>query len=221
VPAQNELIITFHGLGEPPPGASEGERRVWVPAEWLEALTAPGAREGVSFAFDDGNTSDIELALPILQAHGLTARFFILTGRLGQDGYLSATDVRRLHEASMQIGSHGVNHRDWRAIGPQELRAETADSRTALAELTGAPVSEAACPFGSYDRRVLRALRDAGYERIFTSDGGPGTAGARLMPRTSITTDQPLQHWLDLAADGPRAQRSPVTALKRLAKRLR
>ena len=217
----NETIITFHGLGEPPAGASAGERRVWVPAAWLEALVAAAPPQGLSFAFDDGNASDTELALPILTKHGLSARFFILAGRIGRPGYLDGEDLGRLRDAAMRIGSHGLNHCDWRLAGAQELRAETVDARSALAEVIGEPITEAACPFGSYDRRVLRALRDAGFERVFTGDGAPGRAGAKVMPRVSISRERPLEYWVALAAGAGTAGVGRVTRAKRLLKRLR
>ena len=34
----DELIVTFHGLGTPPPDVSESERKVWVPVQWFEAV---------------------------------------------------------------------------------------------------------------------------------------------------------------------------------------
>ena len=219
--SRNELIITFHGLGEPPPSISADERRVWVPADWLEAVAAAAPPHGLSFAFDDGNASDVAQALPILEAHGLSARFFVLTGRLGEPGYLSTEDVARLHQAGMKIGSHGMNHRNWRTIDAAELRSETLDSRRILGEVIGAPVTEAACPFGSYDRRVLRALRAAGYERVFTSDGGPGAAGSAVMPRTSIGPARPLEEWLAMARSAGSAPPGLTLKLKRLLKRLR
>jgi peptidoglycan/xylan/chitin deacetylase (PgdA/CDA1 family) len=221
VPGANELIITFHGLGEPPATATAAERRVWVPVEWLAELAALAPRQGLSFAFDDGNISDVEQALPILAERGLAARFFVLAGRLDEDGYLSAEDVAQLHNAGMRIGSHGLEHRDWRTLNADELRSETLSSRTLLGEVIGAPVTEAACPFGSYDRRVLGALRTAGYERVFTSDGGPGTLGAAVMPRTSVNTSRPLEHWLAVAAAAPSSGAGLVPRAKRLLKRLR
>ena len=48
------------------------------------------------------------------------------------------------------------------------------------------PVTEAACPFGSYDRRVLRALRRAGYRtstRATAARRGPATS---LQARNSV-----------------------------------
>jgi peptidoglycan/xylan/chitin deacetylase (PgdA/CDA1 family) len=222
VPAR-ELILTFHGLGERiPERATAAERKVWVPLEWFERIVAALPREGVALAFDDGNASDAELALPVLQRLGRTARFFVLAGRIGAPGHLGAADIASLHAAGMTIGSHGLRHRDWRASADTELDVELAGSRRVLEDLLGAEVAEAACPFGSYDRRVLRALRRTGYRRVYNSDGGSSSAGAWLAPRTTVHRERPLEDWLALAragADG--ALPSPVRRAKRLVKRLR
>jgi peptidoglycan/xylan/chitin deacetylase (PgdA/CDA1 family) len=221
MPAARELILTFHGLGEPPAEVAETERQVWVPVAWLEAILDGLPHEGVKLAFDDGNRSDIEHALPALSRRQMTARFFVLAGRIGAERFLSALDVSSLHAAGMGIGSHGLDHRDWRTLGADELANELAASRRALAEIVGENVLEAACPFGSYDRRVLRAARVAGYRRIYNSDGGAGSARSWLAPRTTVNRGHPLEYWLELAAAGVHARPGPTMLGKRLVKRLR
>jgi peptidoglycan/xylan/chitin deacetylase (PgdA/CDA1 family) len=216
-----ELILTFHGLGEPPATVSDSERNVWVPVQWLEAVLDALPPHGVELAFDDGNTSDIEHALPALSRRGRRARFFILAGELGRPGRLAADDVSRLHAAGMRIGSHGLHHRSWRAIPGVELERELLASRRALSAIVGAEVSEAACPFGAYDRRVLGALRAAGYKRVYTSDGGCSSPMDWLAARTTITHDRPLGEWLARIASGPRRGVDPGRVAKRLVKRLR
>ncbi len=216
-----ELIVTFHGLGDPPPGIPEAERKVWVPVTWFHAVLDALPPSGVSLAFDDGNSSDIDQALPALTHHDRTAQFFVLAGQFGWPGRVSAADLLRLRAAGMQIGSHGLHHRNWRVISDDELRRELVDSRTALLEIVGGEVDEAACPFGSYDRRVLRALRRAGYKRAYTSDGGTSAPAGWLAPRTTVTRDRPLEDWLKLVAVGPTARRDPVLLLKRCLKQLR
>jgi peptidoglycan/xylan/chitin deacetylase (PgdA/CDA1 family) len=222
VPA-HELILTFHGLGDGiHPRATDAERKVWVPVEWFEAIVAALPREGVVLAFDDGNSSDAELALPILKRLGRTARFFVLAGRVGAPGHLGATEIAALHTAGMTIGSHGLRHRDWRASADTELEAELSGSRRVLEDMLGVPITEAACPFGSYDRRVLHALRHAGYRRVYNSDGGCSSRAAWLAPRTTVHRERPLEEWLALAAAGGAGERlSPAGRAKRLVKRLR
>ncbi|MGA8365336.1 MAG: polysaccharide deacetylase family protein [Solirubrobacteraceae bacterium] len=216
-----ELILTFHGLGEPPQEIAEAERKVWVPVEWFQAIVDTLPRRAVGLAFDDGNGSDVEHALPILARRGLTARFFPLVGRIGTVGYLNAANIVELSAAGMGIGSHGCHHRDWRTLDDGELHEELTLSRRTLAGIVGSEIFETACPFGSYDRRVLRALRTAGYRRVFTSDGGSGPAGAWLSARTTVHRDRPLEHWLDLARAGAPRRPDPVLLGKRLVKRLR
>ena len=215
-----ELIITFHGLGDPPAGIASSERKVWVPVHWFEAVLDALPSAGVTIAFDDGNRSDVEHALPALSRRGRTAQFFVLAGEFGKPGRLGTADVLRLRAAGMRIGSHGLHHRNWRTLSDAELSKELVASRTALAGLVGVDVSDAACPFGSYDRRVLRALRRAGYKRVYTSDGGTSTPTAWLASRTTITHDRPLDYWLALVGAGP-TRRDPALILKRYVKRVR
>jgi peptidoglycan/xylan/chitin deacetylase (PgdA/CDA1 family) len=216
-----ELILTFHGLGEPLDTISASERKVWVPVPWLVAIIDALPRQGVGLAFDDGNISDLEQALPALVKGERSARFFPLASRIGTAGYLRAEDILRLSTAGMRIGSHGLHHRDWRTLGDHELREELTISRQALAGIVGDSISDAACPFGSYDRRVLRALRDAGYRKVFNSDGGTGSTRTWLTPRTTVHRNLPLKHWVDLATTGPHERPSPLRLSKRLVKRLR
>jgi peptidoglycan/xylan/chitin deacetylase (PgdA/CDA1 family) len=216
-----ELILTFHGLGEPPTGISGSERKVWLPVEWLHAVLDALPPQGVRLTFDDSNASDLEHALPALTARKRRAQFFILAGELGADGRLAASDVGRLHEAGMGIGSHGLHHQDWRAVADDELSRQLVSSQRTLASIVGCGIAEAACPFGSYDRRVLRALRSAGYRRVYTSDGAASTTTGWLSSRTTITSDRPLEMWLDLIAAGPSQKLDPVAALKGYVKRFR
>jgi peptidoglycan/xylan/chitin deacetylase (PgdA/CDA1 family) len=217
----HELILTFHGLGEPPETASDAERKVWVAVDWFDAIVRALPADGVGLAFDDGNSSDVQHALGILRERKRSARFFVLAGKLDEEGYLKAEDVRELHAAGMTIGSHGLHHRDWRTLGEPELDEELGVSRRVLGEIVGAEVAEAACPFGSYDRRTLGALRRAGYRRVYNSDGGCGRPGSWPMPRTTVHRGRPLEHWLDLAASTPGAPPGMATIGKRLVKRLR
>ncbi len=225
---ERELILTFHGLGdEIPPDATAAERKVWVPVEWFDAIVRALPAAGVTLAFDDGNRSDAEHALGVLRRRGREARFFVLAERVGSPGYLSADQLGELREAGMKIGSHGLRHRDWRRLDDGELRSELVDSRSALEDLLGVAVDEAACPFGSYDRRVLSGLRAAGYHRVYTSDGGSAPAGAWLSPRNTVHRERALEDWLALAAggsgtgSGEHRWRTPVSAGKRMLKRLR
>jgi peptidoglycan/xylan/chitin deacetylase (PgdA/CDA1 family) len=212
--------VNFHGVGEPARALGASEAMVWLSvSRLLETLDSLQGRTDVRISFDDGNRSDVEVALPALLARGMTATFFVLAGRLEDPGFLDAEDVHELVAAGMTIGSHGLHHRDWRRLRDAELTCELGMSRRILEDVIGRPVTRAAVPFGSYDRRVLAsARRDGGYEQLFTSDGGPARRGTWLQPRTTVSNDDVPRAALTAA---PTAIQSAGRAMKRVVKRWR
>ena len=172
-PPRRCINLTFRGVGGRTRHLGPEEEDVWLSSQqFTSVLDAVADRGDVRISFDDGNASDVHNALPALRARGLTATFFVVTGRPATPGFLDDEDVSTRAAAGMTIGCHGMHHRPWRKLGEGELREETLVSRRRLEEIVGRPVTLAACPFGSYDRRVLRSLRRYGYDRVFTSDRG-------------------------------------------------
>ena len=188
--------LNFHGIGSPGRQLEEGESPYWLSREGFENIVSMLARrrseQEILLTFDDGNRSDIEIAAPVLARHGITGRIFVLTGRLGAPGSLDRTDIQALHKQGFAIGSHGINHVDWRHASPETLTVELRQSRSVLEEILGGPVTELAIPFGSYNAAVLRAIRKAGYAAAWTSDGGPLDPAAFVRPRLSVRADMNL-----------------------------
>jgi peptidoglycan/xylan/chitin deacetylase (PgdA/CDA1 family) len=179
--------LTFHGVGPRARTLGAGEQEVWLALpRFLSLLDAIAGQPDVTISFDDGNESDVEHALPALQARGLHASFFLVADRIGKPGFAGAGDVRRLRAAGMSIGCHGMRHRPWRGLDRAALRDELVDARAVLEEILEQPVTTASCPFGAYDRRVLSALRRYGYQRVYTSDGGTAAPGSWLQQRNTV-----------------------------------
>lgn len=181
------INLTFHGVGEPRRRLDPGEPDVWVSREqFLALLDSVEGRSEVRISFDDGNASDVEHALPALRERGLHATFFVVAGRLGTPGFLDAAGVEELAAAGMTIGCHGMRHRAWRGLDDVALREEVVEAKAMLEGVVARPVTQAACPFGSYDRRVLRRLRGSGYHHVYTSDRGTSRYRDFLQARNSI-----------------------------------
>ena len=184
---QRAINLTFHGIGECTRGVEPSEERVWVSSEQFHSvLDSVAGRSDVRITFDDGNASDVEHALPALRRRGLTGTFFVVASRIGTPGFLDADDLCELSRAGMTIGSHGMSHRPWRRLDGRELREELLDARRLLEEIVGRPVTRAACPFGSYDRHVLRSLRRCGYLQVYTSDRGTARSDRWIQPRNTV-----------------------------------
>jgi peptidoglycan/xylan/chitin deacetylase (PgdA/CDA1 family) len=181
------INLAFHGVGAPERELEPDEEQYWVDADLFgelldTAVELPEAR----LTFDDGNASDLSIALPMLLDRSLTAAFFVIAGRLGQPGSLGADDVRALAEAGMTIGTHGMQHRPWRSLDDEGYRKELDEARELLEAAAGARVDEAACPYGAYDRRALRALKQRGFRRVYSVDRRPARPDAWFQPRYVI-----------------------------------
>ena len=185
-----QVILNFHGLGEPPAWVDDDERPYWISAALFEEMVSrTDGRDDVLLTFDDGNRSDLEIAAPILQAHGRTAWIYVLSGRLQMPGYLTPGDVKALQAMGMPIGLHGRNHVDWRKIGAEALAEETILARRQLQDITGTAIDTVSIPFGAYNRALLKHLEKQGFTVIFTTDGGAADDQQRIRARTSIRSD--------------------------------
>jgi peptidoglycan/xylan/chitin deacetylase (PgdA/CDA1 family) len=147
----------------------------------LVASPAPETRR-VVLTFDDGYRGVKERAVPTLLSHGFAATVFVVADRTGGvndwDGeipgepLLSADEIRGLHGAGIEIGSHGATHRALTALPDAELAREVAGSKETLERLTGAPVTSFCYPYGNFDDRVVEAVRAAGYRAATVIRGG-------------------------------------------------
>lgn len=209
--------INFHGVGEPHRSVPADELPYWLSVARFEAVVARiaalnAAGRDVRITFDDGNSSDLLVAAPVLARFGLVGEFFVLTGRFDDPRYLSPAQVRALQAQGHQVGLHGRDHVDWRQLDDAGLAAETLGARDALAAVVGAPVASVAIPFGAYDRRVMAQLKAAGFTAIHTSDGGMAREGTLVRPRTSLRSDMDDARIEAIMAGAA----SPVKRLRRL-----
>jgi peptidoglycan/xylan/chitin deacetylase (PgdA/CDA1 family) len=217
-PARAPTVVNlcFHGIGEPGRELEPDEAQYWVGEEQFEELLEVIQREpNLRLTFDDGNASDVELALPALRRAGLSASFFLIAGRIGQRGSVDADGVRELARTGMTVGNHGLRHRSWRALDADAEREELLDAQAAIAGAAGKAVDEASFPFGEYDRGALRAVRRAGFRRVYTVDGGPARADAWLQPRHTITSAETAASLEAVARAGRGTVRTASLALKR------
>jgi peptidoglycan/xylan/chitin deacetylase (PgdA/CDA1 family) len=163
--------------------------------ELLAARAHGRARRLVGLTFDDGYTDFLDEALPLLRAHGHTATLFVLPGRLGgtnawdpegpRKPLLTAEGIRAVHDAGIEVGSHGLLHRRLTDLDDAELDAEVSESRALLADILGAAPAGFCYPYGAADARTMLATRRAGYAYACGVEPGP-LACVHDLPRTYV-----------------------------------
>jgi peptidoglycan/xylan/chitin deacetylase (PgdA/CDA1 family) len=191
-------------------------------AEALAALRQPsGAGPIVALTFDDGYHSLYTHAQPILAQYGFAATLFLTTGAVGQPSYdgeppefacsaprgdrpLTWAELRALAGAGWAIEAHGCTHRSLAGLAPAELAQELSQSRADIARHVGHEAQYYAFPYGSYDRRTLRALAEAGYAAGLSVHTGPATPASdwRRLPRLEVTADCDLATFRQLVRTG-------------------
>jgi peptidoglycan/xylan/chitin deacetylase (PgdA/CDA1 family) len=214
--------LTFHGLGAPARKLPPGEENYWVdPPLFAAVLDQVAGRDDVRITFDDSYESDYAIALPLLAERKLKARFFVVADRVDQKGCLSTRQIRSMCAQGMAIENHGMRHRRWKDLSRQDLHEELVVARDRLQQVTGAPVTEAACPFGSYNRRAFQMLREQGYQRVYTSDGGSSAPDAWVQPRITVLRSHGLNHVLGMIDPAARGKGELWRDIKMTLKRLR
>jgi len=132
-------------------------------------LLARAIREGaelppkpIVLTFDDGSESTYNIALPIMQRYHFTGISYIVSNYVGITNYMDADQIRGLHAAGWEIGSHSLSHVDL-TTRPDRQEDEIIQSRRQLEGLLGVPVLSFAYPFGAYDESSLGYVHLAGY----------------------------------------------------------
>lgn len=181
--------LMLHGIGQVPARVGPGERSYWISETNFAFILAEATTHGARLTIDDGNDSDARIALPKLVEAGLKAIFFIPSDRIGTPGYVTEHDIRAMHDAGMEIGSHGCAHLNWLASSDAEIAVDVTQSVERLARIIDTPVRSLAVPYGDCDRRVLGVLRKLGIARVYSSFPGPDVKGAWLVRRDCIKAD--------------------------------
>ena len=186
-----QTILTFHSIGPLERQAEDNEMLYNVSTERFEewVATISNSSPQCTITFDDGNKSDFEIALPILKKYGITAKFFPILSRIGQQGYMTWDNLQTLIKEDMQIGSHGLNHTAWTGCTDSQLVKELWYSRKTLEKKLGRPIVCAAAPFGAVNPYVFHAAKKAGYTKLYTSSHRSSFTGSSLVPRFSVKTD--------------------------------
>lgn len=127
----------------------------------------------VSLTFDDGDADNYAVR-SILAENDLHATFYVVSGFTGAEGYMTAEQLRGLHEDGNEIGGHSLSHKKLTEVRGQDLKREVCQDRSNLLAY-GFNVTSFAYPFGHYDAEAKQAVMDCGYNSARVVIDGPET----------------------------------------------
>ena len=126
----------------------------------------------VALTFDDGYIDNYQHAFPALRQFGMKATFFVIVNKIGTSGFMTWEQLREMQAQGMSIQSHTLNHHALSALTADAIMSEVYDARQRLEHELRKKIEAISFPHGSYDGRVLRAAKAAGYRACCTSDFG-------------------------------------------------
>lgn len=161
--------------------------------ELADRVADGGGAGHAALTFDDGLQDNLTTLEPILRRTGAPATVFAVSGWLGgahPDApwarILSADELRRLHEAGLEIGAHSHSHADLTQLPAEQARDELATSRAVLEEILDAPVKIAAYPRGAATEETIAAARAAGFGAACRTAGLGSWSDPWNLPRQAM-----------------------------------
>jgi peptidoglycan/xylan/chitin deacetylase (PgdA/CDA1 family) len=96
------------------------------------------------------------------------------------DGMMSWSQLRELASSGHEVGSHSMSHQLLDQLEDDTLEYEVFASRRTLEGELDSPITTFCYPNGNAGKRVVAAVREAGYVSAVSTRWGSNTPGARL-----------------------------------------
>ncbi len=198
VPAGVSSLTVMHILNKA--GSLEVDNVVLnpgTPAKFVKGM--------VSFTFDDGWLSQYTTALPILNAAGMKAGFYIITHETADPIYVNPSQILEFQATGHEVGGHTQTHPDLTMLTVAEQHTEIEGSRADLLALGVTTVDTFLYPHGGYNDGIKTITQNAGYIAARSVDRGFNTPttdkfALKIQSVNRTTTIEEVQNWINQAA---------------------
>jgi peptidoglycan/xylan/chitin deacetylase (PgdA/CDA1 family) len=138
--------------------------------DYLAAHRLPPPKS-FAITLDDGWEDGYTYALPILQAHGFVATFFVIGSRIDTPAFLSTRELLALQAAGDEVGDHTMNHVSLSRVASAEARREIESGAARIAQATGRWPDSLAYPYGGVSDAVAGIVAGCQGMRIAVLNG--------------------------------------------------
>jgi peptidoglycan/xylan/chitin deacetylase (PgdA/CDA1 family) len=199
-------ILCYHSIGQAVSGVNDVKPRRFcrqielalrsgfrfVPA--TQIARTGGSPMELAITFDDGWTSVLSEAAPILRDHDIPWLLFVVTSwsdhqsSWAKEFILPWRDIERLTAQGAQIGSHSATHPDFGSIERTRMIDELRGSRETIQRRLGFAPTSFAIPLGqsmNWTPLADEIARQAGYDAVYAQ--AEETRPNGTIPRTFVT----------------------------------
>jgi peptidoglycan/xylan/chitin deacetylase (PgdA/CDA1 family) len=129
--------------------------------------------KAVVLTFDDGYRDFYDVVFPLLKKHSVKAVSYVAPGLLNGPNYMDKDQIVDIAKSGLvEVGAHTVNHLALANASLQDVYYEVHESKAALEQLTGSPVTNFAYPYGSFDDKAVALVKSAGFDTAVTTEPG-------------------------------------------------
>ncbi len=148
----------------------------------------PLPEKSVVLTFDDGYEDAYSTVFPLLKQYKFVGTFFIITGSVGQSGFLTWDQMKEMQQAGMEFGGHTVHHVFLSHLADLTAFWEMWQSRLDLEKNLGVPIQTFAYPFNDHNAMIIKLAALAGYKSACIVDLHRGDTEPNIfaVPRITI-----------------------------------
>jgi len=185
-------VLMYHMINAPLPGeqkrnkwrvrAEDFERQMaWFSKNGWQSFTITEMvssknlpPKSFCLTFDDGYKDNFTDMFPILKRYGFKATIYLVPGYKSNswekfdnkmfDALLDKEEILEMQKSGLvEFGSHTLSHKNLLTIKEEEIKQEVMDSKKGVEEMIGCECSAFAYPYGKYNDKIVKLVKDAGY----------------------------------------------------------
>ena len=222
--SKRDVILTYHSIAGGAlsiPKVSFREQMKWLSEnasvvtldELLSSKNLGGLR--VVLSFDDGYSTLLDTAAPILADYSFPAIVYLNSRLLGEDKrrpsnsimghypeehFLTWAEVARLIGSGWTAGGHGLDHIDLTKCSLEEAKRQLVGCKAQIEANLGVQCEHFAYTWGHYSPNVRELVIALGFRTAVAGIHGPVTQKSDLhaLPRVDIRADYKLRDFIDV-----------------------
>ena len=126
----------------------------------------------VVLTFDDGSEDNHSRAFPVLKKYGFSATVFVISEKIGTEGYLTWEQIREMEQFGIMVGSCALTETYLPGLTDEEQIKEIRDSKRMIDRKVGHPIYNICYPSGGFNDFTKKAAKDFGYKSGCTINRG-------------------------------------------------
>ena len=169
--------------------------------ELLPYLEGEKIGKVVGITFDDGYQNNLINAAPILKKYNFSATCYLVSQSIGtsnswdldkgitQRPLMTQSEIQEWLNLGLDIGSHTQTHPILEELSEHQSQEEIFNCKSELEEMFKVSIKDFCYPFGHFNEKLEKIIKEAGYTTATTMSRGRATSQSNklTLPRIPIT----------------------------------